>query len=356
LSNALPARVPVYLRRLRTEYKEEAPTLARMIEAARVAVTEDASYDNWNGGTNLHDVHLFLPADVLGTIKLRDQNDVTDRICQDLNMCARSFDNEGFRRVTLELEDEEDPVFHRAQAFGQGPSLNPDSLSIRQPGQIRVFVSHRDAYKKQAHALADALQSYGISSFVAHDTIEPMTTWQREILNGLQTMEVMLALVTDDFEASYWTQQEVGYALGRGIDVIPLKLGAKAPAGFIGSIQALKGDLSELPASAGDIYTVLADKLGKKDRLQTALITAFTESTNYPIAIERFDRMHKVVRQITEDEYITIAAAFLKNDQLHGCNYLLNNRLKKFLQEATGHRIMIDGGVITRPDVDRTLD
>ena len=68
-----------------------------------------------------------------------------------------------------------------------------------------------------ARRLGDALCAYGISPFVAHDTIVPMKTWQLEIEKGLETMEVMLAFLTDDFHQSTWTNQEIGYALGKSV-------------------------------------------------------------------------------------------------------------------------------------------
>jgi hypothetical protein len=62
-------------------------------------------------------------------------------------------------------------------------------------------------------------------------------TWQQEIEKGLETMEVMLAFITDDFHDSVWTNQEVGYALGKGVPIIPVKFGRNDPDGFIGSKQ-----------------------------------------------------------------------------------------------------------------------
>ena len=102
----------------------------------------------------------------------------------------------------------------------------PDTLSdwAGTDGVIRLFISHRDAYKAAAKELAMSLEEYGISAFVAHDTIQPMTTWQHEILKGLQLMEFMLAFITDDFFESPWTNQEIGYALGNSIPIISLKL------------------------------------------------------------------------------------------------------------------------------------
>jgi TIR domain len=104
------------------------------------------------------------------------------------------------------------------------------------------------------------LETYGVSAFVAHDTIEPMSTWQREIEKGLETMEIMLAFITDDFHESSWTNQEIGYALGKDIPVIPVKLEGRDPDGFIGATQAVKGRLEQPSACVKKIYEILCDK------------------------------------------------------------------------------------------------
>jgi hypothetical protein len=238
-----------------------------------------------------------------------------------------------------------DPGYQGAVSFAQQPQTNPDTLSFWTPGHLRLFISHRDTHKEAARNLADALSNYGISAFVAHDTIEPMTTWQREIEKGLETMEVMLAFVTDDFHESVWTNQEVGYALGKGVPVISVKFQRKDPVGFIGTKQALKGRLDRAEAPAPEIYKVLAEKLGQKERLQQALVSAFASSPDWDAARDRFDRMNRTISTLTEDEVDKIQTAYSSNESLYGAYYLRNhyNRLVDFMKRCTGKEFQIDG-------------
>ena len=53
-NNVLPSKLNAYVRRLRAEYQRDAPRLAAILEAARIGIIENSSYDNWNGGTKLH--------------------------------------------------------------------------------------------------------------------------------------------------------------------------------------------------------------------------------------------------------------------------------------------------------------
>ena len=52
-------------------------------------------------------------------------------------------------------------------------------------------------------------------------------------------MDGFAALMTKNFHDSNWTDQEIGFALGRGVMVIAVNLG-RNPYGFIGDMQALK--------------------------------------------------------------------------------------------------------------------
>jgi TIR domain len=137
--------------------------------------------------------------------------------------------------------------------------VDPDNLSIWRPGLVRLFISHRDSHKRQATSLADALEPLGISSFVAHETIEPTKEWRREIMNGLETMEIMLVFLTDDFQESPWTNQEVGFALGRGIPIVSLKMAIRDPPGFISHEQALRGHIDNPADSAVRLQKLLVE-------------------------------------------------------------------------------------------------
>ncbi len=111
---------------------------------------------------------------------------------------------------------------------------------IWQPGKLRVFISHRDRYKKDAMALGKKLEVLGISSFVAHETITPTTKWKDEIHKGLETMDACIAFLTSDFYESEWTNQELGYALSRQVPVFFYSVDRTDPKGFHFDIQAIK--------------------------------------------------------------------------------------------------------------------
>ena len=315
----LPSKLLSYLRRLELEYGRTGDAVLReVVTSSRVIAIEETAYDNWNGGTYSHDVKLFLPAEIMSRIGIDEQRNICATLLEDLSKCAISVDNENFRAVHLELTDETDAEYQQAQSLAEHPRTNPEALPFWAPGELRLFISHRDTHKRAARDLADELKEYGISAFVAHDTIEPMSTWQREIEKGLETMEAMLAFITDDFHESVWTNQEVGYASGKGVIVIPVKFEQRDPEGFISSKQALKGfHLERAQDAAPAVYKLLVEKLGQKGRLQQALISAFASSPDWNSARKRFGRLEKIVSTLGDDEATQIQTAYSTNEFLH---------------------------------------
>lgn len=104
----------------------------------------------------------------------------------------------------------------------------------------RVFLSHRAAHQRQVAQIAEYLDGQGLRCFVAHTHIETSRDWQREILNALNTMDVFIGFVTDDFhDGGGWPDQEVGYAWQRRVPRVMVKLSEINPLGMAASEQAL---------------------------------------------------------------------------------------------------------------------
>jgi hypothetical protein len=80
-------------------------------------------------------------------------------------------------------------------------------------------------------------------------------------------------LLSKDFHESNWTDQEVGYAVARGIPIIAVRLG-RDPYGFIGKFQALRSDWDAAPLD-------IAKLLIKEDRMVAAYIQQIARSRNF---------------------------------------------------------------------------
>jgi hypothetical protein len=100
-------------------------------------------------------------------------------------------------------------------------------------------MSHVHTVRAEVTELANVLESFHCSCFVAHTQIEPSEDWRQVIERALRTCHALAAYVTPDFHRSLWTDQEVGWALGRGLPIIPISVGVQ-PCGFFGAIQAIQ--------------------------------------------------------------------------------------------------------------------
>ena len=120
------------------------------------------------------------------------------------------------------------------------------------PGYLRAFMCHLANSRDKVAYLKSALEGWGVSSFIAHQDIEPSKEWQTEIEAGLISMDLLVAFVEPGFRDSLWTDQEIGFALGRNIDVLPLLVG-EIPHGFVAKIQGIQ--------AKGKVPSVVADEL-----------------------------------------------------------------------------------------------
>ncbi len=135
--------------------------------------------------------------------------------------------------------------------------------------QFRLFISHTSSEKLKATRLKECLAPYAISGFVAHEDIHPTLEWQGEIERALRTMDAFIAIHTVGFSKSFWTQQEVGFACGRGAKVISFKMG-EDPTGFISKNQALARRQRTAEEIAVEIDTLLSEDDRTSGRLAEA--------------------------------------------------------------------------------------
>src|SRR5690606_30030135 len=92
----------------------------------------------------------------------------------------------------------------------------------------RAFLSHVHEERVFVGAVKEILTNrYGIDAFVAHDDIHPSKTWRSTIKTALDTCDFFVAFLHPKFHESQWCDQEVGWALSRGIPILPVH-----PVGF----------------------------------------------------------------------------------------------------------------------------
>jgi hypothetical protein len=137
-----------------------------------------------------------------------------------------------------------------------------DSSEPRMPG---VFLSYSSLDRSIAGMVKACLKQYGLDVFLAHEDITPSDVWVETIQENLNSCDVFIPIISQNFRESLWTDQEVGQAVqrfeaqGKPV-IIPLKINM-VPYGFIGKIQADTLDTDSPEKTCERIVSVIQEKL-----------------------------------------------------------------------------------------------
>lgn len=167
-----------------------------------------------------------------------------------------------------------------------------------------------------AAKLQEALWEFGISSFVAHNDIEPTTEWENQIELALSTCDALVALLHDGFHESKWTDQEIGFAMGRGVPVCSVRFG-EMPYGFIERFQAFDGNPKGTEELALEIFDAYRKNKQTQRRMNGILVGLFENSNSFAEAKTRIGYLEGL--SVWEPSFAgRILAAIDNNNQIRG--------------------------------------
>lgn len=339
-SYSITRKLNHYRNQLAVLYKGDEETLLKdIVNTSPIYIDEAVHYDNWDQGITMHNLIFYLSEEVYRRIgKPEKISEIGGRIKDDFNRLSASVRNETVNAVYIELFNYEDNECRNAILPNDLTSVKIVHSTFWQPEYLKLFISHRNVHKKVVSELSQYLLPYGISCFIAHEDIEPTEEWRNEIENALRSMEVFLAFLTDDFSDGDWTNQEVGFAIARGIPIIPLKMSCKNPHGFMSIYQALHGQIENIPQLTTNIFNLICLKFDKKSLVKKATIAAFINSTDFEASGEAFKRL-ETFNEFSDIELENLVSRFNKNSQLYQY-YLTNcgNKFFNFIQLKSNNR------------------
>lgn len=190
-----------------------------------------ASHDNWNGGIDFYNVQLYVTVAAFTYLK---RHNLLAEACNEI---MEAFNDAIGNDESTEMERID--IIPSALLVANAPNSPIIVPTYWKNQYYRVFLSHLTVNKVSAANLKEALLQYGISSFVSHEDITVAKPWQDELEKALNTMDALVAIFETGFKDSDWCCQEIGWALGRNVPVIPIAR-TMLPYGFVGSIQAIK--------------------------------------------------------------------------------------------------------------------
>ncbi len=307
----LPKKIEHYLAALSKLYARDGKQpLQELIVNSQIRVHEGWSSDRWNDSAIGHAIYLVAPESLFLNF-VKQKGDIQNQIKEDLNK-IHNIQNEYIEEVFLEMDVAEDHEWReKSGLLVTGKRVVPPDATKRIWGDVgfRVFLSHKAEVKKETASLKDGLRLFGISCFVAHEDIHPTKAWQDEIENALASMDGFVALMTEGFHDSNWTDQEVGYAVAKGVPIIAVRLG-KDPYGFIGKFQALS---SSWQSSVEDIVKILI----KNDQILGAYIQALHNCPSWDSG-NSLARVLPGIEKLTASQIDALVAAYNETSELRG--------------------------------------
>lgn len=181
---------------------------------------------------------------------------------------------------------------------------------------FRLFITHLAAKKQIAHAMKSCLRFFGIDAFVAHEDIDPGKEWQIVIESALSSCDALVGLLHEGFRESPWCDQEVGFALGRGVAVVPIQFDL-LPYGFFGSVQAIPNGASREPKNlANELVQILVKDKRTAAKLTDVIVNTLAYATSFNQANELSRILAEDAPLLSESQAESLRRAEKENDQL----------------------------------------
>jgi hypothetical protein len=194
--------------------------------------------------------------------------------------------------IVLQIADEL-KLDHNYGKTTTKPLKPKEDSNLWKSGHFRLFISHLASFKVTISQLKNELEKYGISSFVAHEDIEPAKEWLIEIEKGLFSMDALCAILMPGFNESKWTDQEIGVAIGREVLIIPVRKDLD-PYGFIGKFQGIQSKGKNIGKVAESIFNIICSHPKTKYHYISTIVYLLLFSTGTKEIQNRIDSINKI--------------------------------------------------------------
>lgn len=182
---------------------------------------------------------------------------------------------------------------------------------------LKVFLSHIHKHRAFVGETKRRMATNGIDAFVAHDDIQPSKQWREVIKTALQTCDAMAVFLHDGFHDSQWCDQEVGWAMGRGIPIIVVRpLESIRRDGFLEEHQDMPMQDESLIATR--VLKVLATDPRTRTAATEAVAEAFVNSYSYDRTRELCELLDQQAK-IEEPQLQRLEYAVQTNRQVYEC-------------------------------------
>ena len=199
-----------------------------------------------------------------------------------------------------------------------------------EPDPLVLFASHLATQRAIVGAVGNELTEWGITLFVAHDSIEPDLEWQAEIERYLDECHGGVIFLMPGFKESPWCDQEVGWLLGRHVPCYALKFQGQDPYGPLGKKQALTiPDGKTAPHLALDIVRWARGKPELAPQINGSLVEALKTSVNFRRTDTVWELLH-AAQDLTSRQVAGLLTAIRDNGQVYNASGGVGNERGRY--------------------------
>lgn len=230
-------------------------------------------------------------------------------------------------------------------------SISPDSSekSAFVGETLKVFISHSHKDNKIASAIKNAFNYYGINAFLAKEDIQVGQKWPNEILYNLKKCTIFVAIISENFKQSFWTNQEVGFAFCQEKIIVPISIDDSLPYGLIYDCQSLTSfkckeqmkhsypneEIIDCKESVFEIIEIIASKIEFKNDIKRILIDKLCKLRSYDDAEKYFELLNKL-QPFSKGQINDIIDKSMRNNQIHKaqkCQKILRELIENYKSE-----------------------
>ncbi len=184
--------------------------------------------------------------------------------------------------------------------------------------RIRIFLSHAAEDRIAARRLGEMLTGQGFDVFGAGDDLALKKDWEDDIKDLIEKCSMFVALLSENFKNSDFTDHEVGIAVAYDRKIFPVSLDHVTPYGFMFGF----GDSQKIdPGIDPDEVSVLARAMRSLHDEDRKAIDGLIEEMRRADSAEDAGAAAYVLFEHTAfspKQINGVAAAFLENDNISG--------------------------------------
>ena len=124
----------------------------------------------------------------------------------------------------------------------------------------QVYVSHAPGDLSLVQDLFSTVKNFPIGVHIALEELESVR--DRTRLEGrVANSDVVVAILTEDMAETTWIDQEIGYAVAKGIPVVPLCEEGVSHRGYVSDVESVTLDRSNLTVTIFNLLSRLRSEL-----------------------------------------------------------------------------------------------